>query len=80
LTSIETVDRDRAYWVIHSITYEAIRYALARWSALCRFLEDGRIELDNNPVERAIWPVALRRKNHLSLPKSRFDSTDGGAH
>ena len=33
---------------------EAIRYALARWPALTRFLDDGRIELDNNPVERAI--------------------------
>jgi hypothetical protein len=44
---------------------EAIRYALARWPALTRFLDDGRIELDNNPVERAIRPVALGRKNHL---------------
>jgi transposase len=52
---------------------EAIRYALARWPALCRFLEDGRIELDNNPVERAIRPVALGRKNHL------FAGSDGGA-
>ncbi len=52
---------------------EAIRYALARWSALCRFLDDGRIELDNNPVERAIRPVALGRKNHL------FAGSDGGA-
>ena len=32
---------------------EAIRYALSRWSALCRFLDDGRIELDTNTVERA---------------------------
>ena len=31
---------------------DAIRYALARWPALARFLDDGRIELDNNPVER----------------------------
>lgn len=53
---------------------EAIRYALARWPALCRFLEDGRIELDNNPVERAIRPVALGRKNHL------FAGSDGGAN
>lgn len=53
---------------------EAIRYALARWPALCLFLEDGRIELDNNPVERAIRPVALGRKNHL------FAGSDGGAH
>ena len=52
---------------------EAIRYALTRWPALCRFLDDGRIELDTNPVERAIRPVALGRKNHL------FAGSDGGA-
>jgi len=52
---------------------EAIRYALTRWSALCRFLDDGRIELDNNTVERAIRPIALGRKNHL------FAGSDGGA-
>jgi len=52
---------------------EAIRYALVRWPALCRFLDDGRVELDNNPVERAIRPVALGRKNHL------FAGSDGGA-
>jgi hypothetical protein len=38
---------------------EAIRYALSRWQGLTRFLHDGRIELDTNPVERAIRPVAL---------------------
>jgi transposase len=52
---------------------DAIRYALARWNALCRFLDDGRIELDNNTVERAIRPIALGRKNHL------FAGSDGGA-
>jgi transposase len=31
----------------------AIRYALSRWPALCRLLDDGRIDIDNNPVERA---------------------------
>jgi len=51
---------------------EAIRYALSRWPALCRFLDDGCIDLDNNPVERAIRPVALGRKNHL------FAGSDGG--
>lgn len=51
---------------------EAIRYALTRWLAFCRFLDDGRIDLDNNPVERAIRPVALGRKNHL------FAGSDGG--
>lgn len=52
---------------------DAIRYALVRWEALCRFLEDGRVELDTNTVERAIRPIALRRKNHL------FAGSDGGA-
>jgi|GEM_PF-6104566 len=44
---------------------EAIRYTLARWPAFCRFLDDGRVELDTNAVERAIRPVTLGRKNHL---------------
>jgi hypothetical protein len=51
---------------------EAIRYTLSRWEGLTRFLHDGRIELDTNPVERAIRPVALGRKNHL------FAGSDGG--
>lgn len=51
---------------------EAIRYALSRWDGLTRFLYDGCIELDTNPVERAIRPVALGRKNHL------FAGSDGG--
>ena len=38
---------------------DAIRYTLSRWPALCHFLDDGRIELDNNSVERAIRPVAM---------------------
>ena len=46
-------------------TAVAIRYALNRWDGLERFLEDGRIELDNNSVERAMRPVCLSRKNSL---------------
>jgi len=52
---------------------DAIRYTLTRWGNLCRFLDDGRIELDTNTVERAIRPVTLGRKNHL------FAGSDGGA-
>jgi hypothetical protein len=44
---------------------EAIRYALARWEGLCRFLDDGRIEIDSNTVERSIRPLALNRRNAL---------------
>ncbi|MBV8898231.1 MAG: IS66 family transposase [Acidobacteriaceae bacterium] len=43
----------------------AIRYALDRWSALLRFCEDGRVEIDNNAAERALRAVALGRKNYL---------------
>jgi transposase len=56
----------------NSTLAEAIRYALGRWTGLTRFLHDGRVELDTNPVERAIRPVALGRKNHL------FAGSDGG--
>jgi len=48
-----------------SPTAEAIRYALNQREGLLRFLEDGRVDLDTNPVERAIRPIALSRKNAL---------------
>ena len=44
---------------------EDISYALAHWSGLIRFLEDGTLELDANPVENQIRPIALTRKNAL---------------
>jgi len=52
----------------------AIRYALSRWAALTRYVADGRLEVDNNPVERAIRPLALGRKNWL------FAGSDTGGH
>jgi hypothetical protein len=68
-----------AFWRAHDVgrvppagpLSEAIRNALARWPALTRFLDDGRIELDNNPVERAIRPIALGRMNHLCAGSDR---------
>lgn len=48
-----------------SPTAQAIRYALNHREGLVRFLDDGRIELDNNTVERAIRPIYLSRKNAL---------------
>ena len=44
---------------------EHIRYALSHWEGLTRFLHDGRLELDTNPVENLIRPIALTRKNAL---------------
>jgi transposase len=52
---------------------EAIRYALRHWQGLILFLEDGRLELDTNTIEREIRPIALGRKNSL------FAGSDGGA-
>jgi transposase len=51
---------------------EAIRYALSRWRGLTCFLDDGRIEIDSNVVERSIRPIALNRKFAL------FAGSDGG--
>ena len=51
----------------------AIRYSLNHWAGLTLFLDDGRIEVDNNTVERSMRPIALGRKNSL------FAGNDGGA-
>lgn len=52
---------------------QAIGYAQKRWTALTRYLEDGRLEIDNGEVERLIRIVALGRKNFL------FAGSDAGA-
>ncbi len=50
-----------------SVTAEAIGYAMNHWGALTRFLDDGRIEIDNNAAERSLRGIALGRKNYLFL-------------
>lgn len=55
-----------------SETAGAIRYALSRWEALVRYRDDGRVEIDNNTVERALRAVAIGRKNYL------FAGSDAG--
>ena len=54
---------------------EAIRYALKHWAGLTVFLDDGRVEIDSNVVERSIRPIALNRKNALFA-----GSDQGGVH
>jgi len=53
---------------------QAIAYARKRWPALTRYVDDGRLEIDNGQVERLIRLVALGRKNFL------FAGSDAGAH
>lgn len=48
------------------------RYMRARWAALVRCFDDGRLALDNNPAERALRGVAIGRKNYL------FAGSDAG--
>ncbi len=55
-----------------SETAGAIRYALSRWRALTRYIDDGRLEIDNSAAERALRAVALGRKNYL------FAGSDAG--
>jgi transposase len=50
----------------------AFRYMRARWTALTRCFDDGRLALDNNPAERALRCVAIGRKNYL------FAGSDAG--
>ena len=50
----------------------AIRYARSRWTALSRYLNDGRLEISSNAAENQIRPVALGRKNWL------FSGSDAG--
>jgi hypothetical protein len=52
---------------------DAIRYGLNHWDGLARFLDDGRIDLDTNIVERSMRPQTLTRKNAL------FAGHDDGA-
>lgn len=50
---------------------KAFRYVLARWPALLRCFDDGRLELDNNAAERALRGVAVGRKNYLFAGSDR---------
>ena len=48
-----------------SDTSKAILYALNRWPALTRYVDDGHLEIDNNAAERALRGVAVGRRNYL---------------
>ena len=48
-----------------SVIGKALGYSVQRWDALCLYTTDGKLNIDNNPVENAIRPVAIGRKNYL---------------
>ena len=57
---------------------KAIRAQLNRWEALCRFTEDGRLEMSNNAAERAIRPLTLGRRNWTFLGSDSRRRAGGG--
>jgi len=73
--------KDFEQWLSHSRaqvsakspTGLALKYIAKYWDGLNLFLTDGRIEIDNNTVERSMRPIALNRKNAL------FAGHDAGA-
>lgn len=69
----EWLDHHRARVSAKAPLGEALSYIVKYWTGLVLFLTDGRIELDNNAVERTIRPIALNRKNAL------FAGHDAGA-
>ena len=52
-------------------TAKAMDYSLKRWTALSRYASDGRLPIDNNPVENVIRPIAIGRKNWLFTGSQR---------
>ncbi len=76
LIALERFLRDKLALVSQKSTLAvAIRYATSRWAGLTLYVEDGRVEMDSNTVERAIRPLALTRKNTLFAGSDR-----GGQH
>jgi transposase len=55
----------------------AMDYALGQWQTLDVYLDDGRVEIDNNLVENAIRPTALGKKNWLFVGQA--DAGERGA-
>ena len=79
--SKDIVDEIFTLLKIHEVTVlpgsdlgKAIRYTLDEWSRLTVFIEDGRVPIDNNPVENDIRPFTIGRKNWMF-----FDTTRGAS-
>lgn len=64
--ALELVEKKRRY-LPQSLTGKAISYALNQWDTVVRWIEDGRMEIDNNLVENKIRPTKLGAKNWLFI-------------
>jgi transposase len=50
---------------------KAINYSLKRWTAIARYAASGNLPIDNNPIENAIRPIAIGKKNWLFAGSER---------
>ena len=76
LTALERLLRDKLALLSQKSTLAvAIRYATSRWAGLTLYVDDGRVEMDSNTVERSIRPLALTRKNTLFAGSDRGGQT-----
>jgi transposase len=79
---------DMQTWLVHHRTRvaaksplgEALAYISKYWDGLKLFLTDGRIEIDNNSVERTIRPIALNRKTRSLQGTTREPRTGRPSH
>lgn len=68
-------------WMIETVSQldsssklaDAFNYSLKRWTELCRYTQDGRLEIDNSSAERSIRSMGIGRRNYLF-----FGSDSGG--
>ena len=56
---------------------KVLGYSIERWARISEYVNDGRLHIDNNPVENSIRPVALGRKNYLFAGSHCLSRTAG---
>lgn len=67
LTQFKTwLDKSSETILPESLLGKAINYAINQWDKFIRYVEDGRIDIDNNRSERAIKPFVIGRKAWLA--------------
>ena len=68
------VEQNQPNLVGNSKLIDAVKYLANQWHKLIRYIDDGRLSIDNNRAERAVKPFVIGRKNWL------FSQTTNGAH
>ena len=67
----EWIDAEQSHVLPKSPIGEAVQYTLNQWKALNRYLEDGDLDIDNNPAENRLRGIGIGRKNYLFMGSDR---------